>query len=159
MPKLLTTKEVAEILGCKPEWVRLLCSTGALKAIRVRPTARARYTQEEVRDFGLRSKDTPAYTEPGKVRDELFRLYYGVTEKQRKEIFRGKDPATIDRRLLWQRVKRAHGLCPRCGKKPVPGKVHCRKCQIKVRNMLRAWTKRQKRAKKQTAEVEEKCVT
>jgi len=149
MSKLLTTKEVAKILNCKPSWVSMLCCTGALKAIKVSPRSALRFTEQEVRDFDLRPGGALIFTQPSKVRDELFCLYHDITEEDRKLIFRGKATHAISRQLLWQRLRRAKGLCPRCGKKPVPGKKCCALCQSKQRDRLRLWVKKQRLAKKQ----------
>jgi len=149
MSKLLTAKEVAEILGSTPAWVSKLCRTGALKAIRVSPKSPLRFTEKEVRDFGLRPGNTLVFSQPSKLRDELFCLYYDITEEDRKLIFQGKATYNISRQLLWQRLRVARGLCPGCGKKAAPERRRCALCQSKIRIRHRALVKEQKLAKKQ----------
>jgi len=148
MPKLLKTTEVAKILGCTPDWVRLLRRTGVLKAIKMTKSSPSRFVEQEIRDFGFHSGDTIISAQPIEIRNELFCLHHGITEEMRKAVLKDQDMATISRQLLWQRLRISRGLCPSCGKKADPGKRACEACLARARRKYNTLANKRKRSKK-----------
>jgi len=53
-----------------------------------------------------------------------------------------------EKNTRWRKKNKAFGLCPRCGKKPETGGVHCIFCREKKRKLDRAyWSRRKRNAK------------